>query len=155
MFDRRTTILGAAGLALLGATRVGAKGRSHTVRMITRSADSGGMTMEFSPRLLRVESGDSVTFVPTNPGHNFVSTPGMIPSGAQAWRGQIGQPVTVNFTQPGYYGYHCLPHRGLGMVGLVIVEGAGRDANLQSARAVTHPGKAKAAWETIWTEALG
>jgi pseudoazurin len=79
----------------------------------------------------------------------------MIPSGAQAWRGQIGQPVTVTFSQPGYYGYHCLPHRGLGMVGLVIVEGAGRDANLQSARSVTHPGEAKAVWEAIWAEALG
>lgn len=113
------------------------------------------MTMEFSPRLLRVASGDSVTVVPTNPGHNCVSTPGMIPLGAQAWRGQIGQPVTVTFGQPGYYGYHCLPHRGLGMVGLVIVEVAGRDTNLQSARSVIHPGTAKAVWEAIWSEAPG
>lgn len=155
MFDRRTAMLGAAGLAVLGATRVGAQGRSHTVQMITRSSDSGGMAMEFSPRLLRVASGDSVTFVPSHPGHNCLSTPGMIPAGAQAWRGQIGQPVTVTFTEPGYYGYHCLPHRSLGMVGLVIVDGGGRDTNLQSARSIQHPGKAKAAWEEIWAEALG
>ena len=155
MFDRRTAMLGAAGLAVLGATRTAAQGHSHTVEMITGDTGNGGMNMMFSPRILRIASGDSVTFVPSNPGHNCLSTPGMIPTGAQAWRGQIGQPVTVTFTEPGYYGYHCLPHRSLGMVGLVIVDGGGRDTNLQSARSVPHPGKAKAAWEEIWAEALG
>jgi pseudoazurin len=151
MIERRQAILGAGAAALLAAVPALAKPRSHVVRM----TGSPGGAMAFSPRILRVAAGDSVTFAPDAPGHNSQSTPGMIPEGATGWRGGIGKPLTVTFDVPGHYGYHCLPHRSLGMVGLVIVEGPGAADNLEAARAVTHPGKAQAAWDAIWAEALG
>ena len=147
MLNRRT--------ALLSASRGAAQSRSHIVEMLTDDPAGSGRRMFFSPRVLRVAIGDTVTFNPTQPTHSCISTPGMIPDGAKSWRGQIGKPISVTFTVPGYYGYHCMPHRNLGMVGLVIVEGDGRDANLQAAKDVPQIGKAKQAWETIWTEAQG
>lgn len=111
--------------------------------------------MMFSPRILRMAKGDTVTFKSSKPTHSCISTPGMIPEGAQGWRGQIGKPVSVKFAKPGYYSYHCLPHRSLGIVGLVIVEGEGRDANLDAAKSLRQIGKAKEAWQETWSEALG
>lgn len=146
MFDRRKAMLGAGAIAMLAATRVNAHATSHLVEM--RGKPGGDMA--FAPRVVRIAPGDSVTFRPAGPAHSCQSTPGMIPPGAKSWRGGIGKPITVTFDQPGYYGYHCLPHRGLGMVGLVIVEGEGRDDNLAAAKSVVHPGKAAAAWEAIW-----
>ncbi len=149
MLDRRTILLGAGSAAMFATTRAFGQARSHLVEM----QGAPGGEMAFAPRILRVASGDSVTFSPVGPVHNCQSTPGMVPQGASSWRGSIGKAVTVTFGVPGYYGYHCLPHRSLGMVGLVIVEGEGRDANFQAAQAVRHPGKAAAVWDAIWREA--
>lgn len=122
--------------------------------MYNRDPAGSGASMVFTPRILRVAVGDTVTFAPKEGAHNCQSTPGMIPEGAKSWRGQIGQPVSVTFTKPGYYGYHCMPHRSMGMVGLVIVEGPGRDDNLAAAKAVNQPGMAKSVWKEIWSQAV-
>jgi len=45
------------------------------------------------------------------------------------------------------YGYRCKPHYGMGMVGMVVV---GEPANLDQAKAATHPGKAKQAFATLF-----
>ena len=151
MFDRRAAIVGAGATTLLAATRISAQSGSHTVEMLTEDPATGER-MVFSPRLLRIVLGDTVTFRPSQPTHSCLSTPGMIPDGGEGWRGQIGKSVSVTFAKPGYYGYHCLPHRSLGMVGLVIVEGEGHDANVAAAKAVKQPGKAARIWEDIWRE---
>ena len=41
----------------------------------------------------------------------------------------------------------CLPHYGMGMVALVVV---GTPANEDEAKAVTHPGKAKQVFSTLF-----
>lgn len=155
MLDRRTAILGTGATALLLATRTAAQSRSYTVEMLTDAPNGSGKTMVFSPRILRIAPGDSVTFTPAQGPHSCLSTPGMMPEGAKGWHGQIGKAVTVTPTVPGYYGYHCLPHRSMGMVGLLIVGEPGQGANLASARRVMHPGKAQAEWEAIWAEVAG
>jgi pseudoazurin len=48
----------------------------------------------------------------------------MIPQGATSLRGRINQEFVVTFTTSGLYGYKCLPHLGMGMVGLIQVGGA-------------------------------
>jgi len=73
--------------------------------------------MVFEPSVTKVAVGDTVTFVPTDKGHNAESIPGMLPDGAELFKGQIGQPVEVTFTVPGVYGVKCLPHFSMGMVG--------------------------------------
>jgi hypothetical protein len=45
----------------------------------------------------------------------------------------------VTLTQEGVYGYKCLPHYGLGMVGLIVVGDV--NVNLTTAQAVKHRGR--------------
>ncbi|MEO0463240.1 MAG: plastocyanin/azurin family copper-binding protein [Pseudomonadota bacterium] len=151
----RRTILGAAGLsgaALAWPVSLSAAD-TYTIRMTTSGAPGPSQRMRFEPDLLVVAPGSTIRFVPSAPGHNSQTTPGMLPVGAATWRIGFGKPGTVTLSQPGYYGYHCLPHRSLGMVGLIIVTGEGMRDNLAAARAIKHPGKAQARWDKLWARA--
>lgn len=108
-----------------------------TVKMLNRGA--AGM-MVFESAIIRIKPGQSVTFTPNDMGHNAETIPGMLPAGAQPFKGALSKPVTVTFTKPGVYGFKCAPHLSMGMVGVVIV---GNPTNLAQARAVSLPGKAK------------
>jgi len=108
----------AAALALL-ASSASVLAADYEVRMLNVGPDE--KTMVFEPPLLHVQRGDTVTFVPTDRGHNAASMEGMIPRGAAPWQGAISEPVSVTFEVDGTYGYICEPHYGLGMVGLVLV----------------------------------
>lgn len=136
-----TMFLGAAAALVLAAPAVPlqamAPGKSYTVKMLDKGK-AGAMVFESA--MLRVKPGDSVTFVPTDMGHNAESIPGMLPPGAQPFKGAMNKPVTVTFTKPGVYGYKCLPHLGMGMVGVIVV---GDPVNLAQAKTVSLPGKAK------------
>ena len=91
--------------------------------------------MIFSPRLLKVQVGDEVSFIPTDKGHNSEIIKGMLPAGAEKWRGKINKQVDVVFDVPGFYGYQCKPHANMGMIGLIVVEGDSMLDNLEEARA--------------------
>jgi pseudoazurin len=126
----------AAGLAVLAlATPVLAA--EVEVKMLNKGAEG---PMVFEPSLVEIAPGDTVKFVPTDKGHNAETIQGMLPDGTQPFTGKMGQEVTVTFDKPGVYGYRCKPHYGMGMVGLVVV---GDGANTDTAKAVTHPGRAK------------
>ena len=101
-----------------------AAAREWQVRMLNRGDD--GTAMVFAPAFLVVQPGDTVRFLATDRGHNAESIAGMLPAGATAFRGRINEEIVVRFTEPGLYGYKCLPHLGMGMVGLIQV---GRPAN--------------------------
>ena len=153
MMTRRLVLASAASTGLVSAFGLAAKPQTYVVEMVT-TGSGADRRMAFTPRILRVGVGSAVTFRPGEPTHNCTSTPGMLPSGAKPWTGAIGKPITVGFERPGYFGYHCLPHRSMGMVGLIIVGNPDGGANLAAARAVKHPGKASAAWQEIWDEVL-
>jgi pseudoazurin len=104
--------------------------------MLNQGAD--GM-MEYDPQLLHISLGDTVHFLATDKGHNAQSIDGMIPAGAQPFHGGTSEDLTVTFTVPGVYGYRCLPHGTLGMVGLVIV---GSPVNESTAKSAALPGAA-------------
>ena len=53
----------------------------------------------------------------------------------------MNKDLVVTFETPGVYGYQCKPHYGMGMVGLIVV--GDETPNLEKAKSVTHPGKAK------------
>lgn len=133
---RLPVILFGAVAALAVATPAAAA--NHTVKML--NSGPGG-AMVFSPAVVKVAPGDTVTFEPTHPTHNAESISGMIPAGAAPFKGQLSKPLTVKFTKPGVYGYKCTPHYGMGMVGAVIVGSPA--SNLAPAKAVNHPGLAK------------
>lgn len=114
---------GIAALSLVGAAPAPAP-KQWQVRMLNKGPD--GQMMVFAPARLTIAPGDSVKFIATDKGHNAESIAGMAPAGAQAFKGKINQEIEVRFTQQGLYGYKCLPHLGIGMVGVIQV---GNDSN--------------------------
>ena len=88
------------------------------VNMLNQGADG---VMVFEPSVLNISVGDTVTFKPTNPGHNSASIAGMIPTGANSWDGGMSQEVKVTFTEEGTYVYQCTPHLMMAMVGVITV----------------------------------
>ncbi len=147
----KKSLLAAAALAVTVAAvpfAGTAAAADHEVKMLNRGA--AGM-MVFEPAYLEVAPGDTVTFVPTDPSHNAESLPGMTPAGAEPFKGKMNQPVTVTFEQEGVYGYKCLPHLALGMVGVVVVGDPG--ANLDEAAEAKLPGKAKTVMADLLAQA--
>lgn len=90
----------------------------HEVRMLNRN-DTGPMAYE--PDHLSIAPGDTVKFLATSKGHNAASIDGMLPEGAQPFKGQINEEIKVTFDSPGRYGVKCSPHFAMGMVMLIDV----------------------------------
>ena len=128
------TILAGALMALAAA---GANAAEIEVKMLNKGA-AGAMV--FEPALVKVAPGDTVKFIATDKSHNAESIPEMLPTGAAPFTGKMNEDIVVTFKENGVYGIKCLPHYGMGMVGLIVV---GTPANQTEAMAVTHPGKAK------------
>jgi len=42
----------------------------------------------------------------------------------------LGQSARFTFTESGLFGYHCIPHRDMGMTGSVVVDAGGADSAL-------------------------
>ena len=139
----RTMTLAAALLALTGVARAA----EVEVLMLNKGAEGG--VMVFEPALVKVAPGDTVKFVAKDKGHDVQSIEAMAPEGASKFASKVSQDVSVVFEKPGVYGYKCLPHYGMGMVGLVVV---GDPVNADAARAVTHPGKAKQTFANLFTK---
>ena len=117
-----------AGLVLAAAP---AAAKEYQVKMLNKGSD--GSLMVFEPAYLKVAPGDSVRFLATQKGHNAESLPGMAPAGAAAFKGKIDEEITVKFTKEGVYGYKCLPHLGMGMVGVIQVGKPGNKAAVATA----------------------
>lgn len=128
--------LAMSALALVGAAPPPAPApapKQWQVQMLNKGPD--GQMMVFSPAKLAIAPGDSVKFVATDKGHNAEAIAGMIPAGAPAFKGAINQEIVVKFDRAGLYGYKCLPHLGIGMVGVIQVGNAANRAQLQAAAA--------------------
>ncbi len=134
---RLTSIALAAGLSL--AMLSGAHAAEHEVQMLNKGPE--GLPMQFDPAFLKIEPGDTVKFVATDKGHNAETILEMIPEGAETWKGKINEEITITFNEEGIYGYKCMPHFAMGMVGIIQV---GDDvSNLDSAETAKLPGRAK------------
>lgn len=119
------------------------------VLMLNKGTD--GKTMGFSPSYLHVEVGDTVTFIPADKGHNAESILDMIPADAKHWKGKIDEEFTVTMTVPGLYAVKCMPHFGMGMVGLIQV---GDDrSNLTELMEVRLPAKSQARMMELFAKA--
>lgn len=133
-------MLVAAACALaIGAVAPAASAADFEVLMLNKGSD--GKTMGFSPSFLRVEPGDTVTFIPVDKGHNAETILDMIPANAPTWKGKVDEQFTVTLTETGLYGFKCQPHFAMGMVGLIQV---GDVSNLKELMEVRLPGKAQA-----------
>lgn len=115
----------------------------------TLNMNAHGM-FQFDPSLVRIQPGDSVHFIAKDKGHDVLSIPGMLPDGAEPFKGEMNKDVIVTFTTPGVYGVECSPHYGMGMVALIVV--GDPSSNLAKAVAVPQPGKAKQAFAKLFEE---
>ncbi|MEM1236489.1 MAG: pseudoazurin [Pseudomonadota bacterium] len=144
MLTRRNFTLSLAALPIgtyAGTQVPEAEGGKHSVMMLNADCNDSNIANVFEPAILHVNSGDSVTFLATDAGHNSASKRGMIPEGAEGWNGGLDEELTVEFTVPGIYGYICLPHYEWGMVGLVVVD---NDlSNMAAVKKIRHPGDAR------------
>jgi pseudoazurin len=88
-----------------------------------------GGTFVFSPSFVQIQPGDTVTFTPTDQGHNSESV--FAPAGATPWKTDVSQAATITFSKPGVYIYQCTPHNLFGMIGVIVV---GSPVNLADAQ---------------------
>lgn len=125
-------------IALCGALGLFFAIHASAANYVVKELNNGpGGTFVFDPSYLHVLPGDSVTFEPADQGHNSESV--VIPEGAQAWKSDISQPLTVTFTKQGVYLYQCAPHALFGMVGAIQVGKAlNKGAVLKAADELEH-----------------
>ena len=114
-----------------------AQAETFQVKMLNRNSTG---PMVYEPEFLKVKPGDTVKFLATTNGHNAASIDGMLPAGAQPFKGKINEEIEVTFTESGLYGVKCLPHYAMGMVMLIQV-GDADPARMQVPDAV--PARAK------------
>jgi pseudoazurin len=133
----RTAIFCFGITAFLAAQSACAK----TVEVAMKDSGSAGL-MVFEPAFVQAAVGDTIHFVPTDPGHNAQTIGGMLPHGVPMSAGEFGKPFDLKLTKAGLYGIECMPHFGLGMVAL-IKAGTGASPNAASARAAKLPPLAK------------
>jgi pseudoazurin len=138
-----TLALGAA-VALAGS----ASAAEFEVKMLNKG-EKGAMV--FEPDFIRAAPGDTVRFIPTDKGHNVETIKGMLPEGAETFKGKFNEEIVVTLDKEGVYGVKCAPHYAMGMVALIEV---GEAANLEQAEAVKHPGKAKTAFAELFGQAV-
>lgn len=120
-----------------------AQAADHQIQMLDKGEKG---VMVFQPDFVQAAPGDTVTFVPTDKGHDAESIWGMIPEGAKTFRGKSSEQITVTLDKEGVYGVKWAPHYGMGMVALIVV---GKPVNLAHAATVKQSGKAKKVFESL------
>ena len=107
-----------------------------TIEMLNKDAD--GNRMVYSQEIAKIEVGDTVTWLPATKGHNveMISSPNDM-----KFKSKNGKEAKITFDTPGIYYYWCTPHKGMGMIGLVVVgNDLSNEDDIASAKAI---GKSK------------
>ena len=90
------------------------------VEMLNKRAD--GQIMVYSEDISRINVGDTITWLPTTKGHNVEFL-----AGPDGWeipnKSKMNQEYSYKFEIPGIYFYQCTPHKGVGMIALIVVGG--------------------------------
>ena len=105
-----------AGIVALFATSAYAE--DMTIEMLNKRDD--GAKMVYSEDIARIDVGDTITWVPTQKGHN-----GEFIAGPDGWKApkksKLSKEVAITFDTPGVYLYQCTPHKTMGMIAIVVV----------------------------------
>ena len=111
-------------------------GADISIEMLNKDAD--GNRMVYSQEVANVEVGDTITWLPASKGHNveMISSPNDL-----KFKSKNGKEAKITFDTPGIYYYWCTPHKGMGMIGLVVV---GNDlSNIEDIASAKAVGKSK------------
>ena len=103
----------ASGLALSALVAGAGFAETDEVKMLNKGEEG---KMIFEPSFLQIALGDTVLFVPTDKSHNAESVKGMMPEGAEMFKGKVNKDVEATFDIEGVYGVMCKPHYAMGMV---------------------------------------
>lgn len=144
---RLSWIASAIVLASLAAS--GASAAEVKIEMLNTDK-AANLAMAFKPGLVTINKGDTVKWVATNPGHNVAFLQNGVPAGVALFTSPPVKEITYKFDKPGIYLYKCVPHFGLGMVGLVVV--GGDKSNLAAVKAVYVPPLAKKRLEPLFAQ---
>ena len=97
--------------------------------------------MVYSQKITNIEVGDSIIWKATTKGHNVEFIKGGTPDGVEKFKSKINKDAQYKFEIPGIYAYWCTPHKGMGMIGFVVV--GGDKSNLDSVKNIKFMGKSK------------
>ena len=94
---------------------------TYDVDMLNKRDD--GEKMVYSTDVLHVNLNDTVTWLPTTKGHNveFIEAPESADLPKKP--SKINKEFSYTFNEPGIYLYQCSPHKSMGMIALVVVDG--------------------------------
>ena len=104
--------------ALTAALLMSTPASAADMKIEMLNKDAEGNRQVYSEEIARIDVGDTITWVPTNKGHNIemVASPNNM-----KLRSKNNKEVQITFEEPGIYYYWCTPHKGMGMIGLVVV----------------------------------
>lgn len=101
----------------------------------------GKERMVYSEKIVRINVGDEIFWKSTDKGHNVEFIKGGVPEGVEKFKSKIDEDVTYKFNIPGIYAYWCTPHKSLGMIGFVVVDGD--KSNLEKIKQLRFFGQSK------------
>ena len=106
--------------------------------------DANGNKMVYSHEIANIDVGDTVTWLPTSKGHNveMIASPNNM-----KLKSKNSKEVKIKFDTPGVYYYWCTPHKGMGMIGLVVV--GGDLSNIDDVASAKAMGKSKKKLKTL------
>ena len=89
-----------------------------TIDMLNK--DGSGRKMVYSKEVAQVAVGDTITWLPASKGHNvhFISAPDGV---KKLPKSKFNKEFSYTFEKEGIYLYQCTPHKGMGMIALVVV----------------------------------
>jgi len=89
-----------------------------TIDMLNKRDD--GAKMVYSQDIATIDVGDTITWLPTQKGHNVEFIAG--PDGWEApKKSKLSKEYAYTFDTPGVYLYQCTPHKSMGMIAIVVV----------------------------------
>lgn len=135
---------------VIAAVMIMAAGSAFGEEIEIKMLNGGGKgKMIFEPDFVKINAGDTITFVPADKGHNAETIKGMIPPGASPFKSEINAEFSIEFNKNGVYGIRCAPHYGMGMVALIVV---GSPDNVEEAEAVKVPPKAQKIFAELFAQ---
>ncbi|MEM1372796.1 MAG: pseudoazurin [Pseudomonadota bacterium] len=143
-------LLGGVALAPLLPARALAS-TVHEVQMLNIHPEKAGELMVFFPDIVRAQPGDVIRFLSVDNNHNSQAFDEMLPADVEPWKSRIGKDFDLTVGADGAYGYFCTPHRGLGMVGLILVGDV--SSNYEALKGVRQRGKSKQRFEDLFARA--
>ena len=115
-----------------------ANAADETIEMLNKL---GKENMVFSKKVVKINIGDTVFWKSIKPGHNVEFIKNGVPEGVEKFRSSLSKDTQYKFEIPGIYAYWCTPHKGMGMIGFVVVNND--KSNLDSIKKIKYMGKSK------------